>query len=148
MNALDEYEGSAASLDDLPRVARELLAWLGRERLVRFVAPMGAGKTTLIAAICRELGVQDRVSSPTFAIMNEYRATGNNPVYHFDFYRIEDTNDLQELGLGDALCDAAAWRFVEWPAVGEVLMPLGGVEVAIQVQPDGVRLVRALMKRN
>lgn len=142
------YEGVAEGLEGLAGVARELCKWFGEERLVRFISPMGSGKTTLISALCRELGVRDRVSSPTFAIMNEYVAGDGGGVYHFDFYRIESPSDLQELGLGDALNDERSWRFVEWPAVGERLMPAGGVDVSLEVLPGGVRRVRAEKRLN
>lgn len=144
MDSYEEYDGQADRLDDLPRIARELLAWIGSERLLRFASPMGSGKTTLISALCRELGVHARVSSPTFAIMNEYAISSKDIVYHFDFYRIEDPKDLLELGLDDALCDEVAWRFVEWPAVGMELMPTGGVDVDIKVLPNGARRVHAV----
>lgn len=146
MGVSEEYHDIASSLQDLPRVARGLLSWMGSARLVRFASPMGSGKTTLIAAICHELGVRDRVSSPTFAIMNEYGAEDGGTVFHFDFYRIEKEEDLLELGLSDVLLDDGAWRLVEWPAVGEALMPSGGVDVEIEVMQDGARRVRAVKR--
>lgn len=146
MDAYEEYDAQADRLEDLPRVARGLLAWIGHERLLRFSSPMGSGKTTLISTLCRELGSNARVSSPTFAIMNEYPISSMGIIYHFDFYRIEDPKDLLELGLDDALCDEAAWRFVEWPAVGEELMPTGGVDVDINVLPNGARRVHAVKR--
>lgn len=148
MGRREEYVGVAVDLPDLSRVARELGAWLGDDRLVRFASPMGSGKTTLIAALCGVLGVRDRVSSPTFAIMNEYRAAGGRAVYHFDFYRIDREADLLELGLHDTLCDDDSWRLVEWPLAGEALMPPGGVDVTIDVLPDGGRRVRAVRRES
>ena len=79
-----------AGLQDLERAAREFIQLLGGRTLVAFYAPMGAGKTTFTTAVCKELGVEeDAISSPTFAIVNEYRGKSGRPVFHFDFYRIE-----------------------------------------------------------
>ena len=138
------YTSVIEELGDLPRVAHELLMWLGKERLIRFSSPMGGGKTTLISAMCAELGVCDNVSSPTFAIMNEYRMRTGEAVYHFDFYRIEQLGELRELGMQEILFDESSWRMIEWPEVGEELMPSGGVDVEIQVMPDGSRRVHAV----
>ena len=110
------------SLDDLPDVAEAILGALGGRTVVAFRGGMGAGKTTLIREICRRLGVTDTVSSPTFAIVNEYRGEGIAPVYHFDFYR-------------GNLC------LVEWPEKVESLLPDDTMTVRIDTPDEDVRIV-------
>ena len=88
-------------LNDLDRAAEEFLAKIGDNNLVAFFAPMGSGKTTFTTAICRVLGVTDPVGSPTFAIVNEYMRADGDPMYHFDFYRINRLSEAVEIGLYD-----------------------------------------------
>ncbi|WP_124980410.1 tRNA (adenosine(37)-N6)-threonylcarbamoyltransferase complex ATPase subunit type 1 TsaE [Nonlabens xiamenensis] len=90
--------------------------WLlehSNHKVMLFDAPMGSGKTTLISSICKRLGVEDEISSPTFSIVNEYRAN-NNAIFHYDLYRIEDSNQLFDIGINDYL-DNDAFHLVEWP---------------------------------
>ena len=102
---------------------------------------MGAGKTTFTTAICHVLGVRDdAVSSPTFAILNEYRAASGEPVFHFDFYRINRLTEALDLGLYDYL-DSGCLCLMEWPENIEELLPEETLKVHITVQPDGSRLV-------
>lgn len=127
------------SLRDLPRAASEFLDAIGDRRLVAFYAPMGAGKTTFITAVCKALGVQeDAVSSPTFAIVNEYRTATGEPLYHFDFYRIEHPEEALDIGLYDYL-DSGALCLMEWPENIEPLLPEETLRVRISVSPDGSR---------
>lgn len=127
------------SVEGLENAAREFLEALADRRLVAFFAPMGAGKTTFITAVCKVLGVrEDAVSSPTFAIVNEYRTASGEPIYHFDFYRIEKLEEALDIGLYDYL-DSGALCLIEWP---ENIGPLLGEEalnVSIEVEPDGGR---------
>lgn len=114
------------SPDDLPEVAQAILDHLQGRHLVAFRGPMGAGKTTLIRAICEQLGVTDTVTSPTFALINEYKNGEGEPVYHFDFYRIEKLEEAFDFGyeeyfFSDHLC------LVEWPEKIEPLLPDEGV---------------------
>ena len=130
-----------ASLEDLPRAAQAFLKTIGNRKLIAFYAPMGAGKTTFITALCKALGVrEDAVSSPTFAIVNEYRAAKGEPVYHFDFYRIERPEEALDIGLYDYL-DSGALCLMEWPENVEALLPEETLKVSISVHPDGSRLV-------
>ena len=125
----------------LETAAREFLAAVGDRRLIAFFAPMGAGKTTFITAVCKVLGVrEDAVSSPTFAIVNEYRTASGEPVYHFDFYRIEKLEEALDIGLYDYL-DSGALCLMEWPENIEPLLPPDTLRVRISVGPDGSRLV-------
>ena len=130
-----------AGLQDLERAAREFLQLLGGRTLVAFYAPMGAGKTTFTTAVCKELGVEeDAISSPTFAIVNEYRGKGGRPIFHFDFYRIESPSEALDIGLYDYL-DSEELCLMEWPENVEGLLPEETLRVQISVQPDGSRLL-------
>ena len=126
-------------LSDLPRAAREFLSAIGDSSLVAFYAPMGAGKTTFTAALCHELGVQDdAVSSPTFAIVNEYRTRSGESLFHFDFYRIQRLEEALDIGLYDYL-DSGCLCIMEWPENIEPLLPDETLRVHISVNQDGSR---------
>ena len=134
-----KHEIHISSLEDLERAAREFLEAIGDSRLVAFYAPMGAGKTTFTTAVCKVLGVQeDAVSSPTFAIVNEYRTADGNPLFHFDFYRIEHLEEALDIGLYDYL-DSGCLCLMEWPENIEDLLPEETLKVAIRVNPDQSR---------
>lgn len=126
--------------ENLEGVAREILKYLGSPHTVLFNGPMGAGKTTLISALCRELGLPDDVASPTFAIINQY-GEGNEVVYHFDFYRIEDVAELYDLGVEDYF-EAPVWNFVEWPERGAQVLPQHYSQIDIEVSAAGERTYR------
>lgn len=128
-----------AGLEALPQAAEAFLKAIQGHSLVAFYAPMGAGKTTFITAVCKALGVQeDAVSSPTFAIVNEYRGAAGQPVYHFDFYRIERPEEALDIGLYDYL-DSGALCLMEWPENIEGLLPEETLKVEIRVSPEGSR---------
>lgn len=136
-----KHQIQIAGLQDLERAAREFLQLLGGRTLVAFYAPMGAGKTTFTTALCKVLGVEeDAISSPTFAIVNEYRGKGGRPVFHFDFYRIESPSEALDIGLYDYL-DSGELCLMEWPGNVEGLLPEETLRVQISVQPDGSRLL-------
>ncbi len=105
-----------------------------------FYAPMGAGKTTFIKAICEELGVDDVITSPTFAIVNEYTDAQGAPVFHFDFYRIKKMEELYDMGADDYFY-SGNMCFMEWPEIVEDALPEEVVKVTITPQPDGSRIV-------
>lgn len=129
------------SLEDLPAAADEFLRQIGSNKLVAFYAPMGAGKTTFTSAVCRALGVrEDAVSSPTFAILNEYRTAAGEPVFHFDFYRIKRLAEALDIGLYDYL-DSGCLCLMEWPENIEELLPEETLKVTISVEPDNSRIV-------
>ncbi len=123
----------------LDSAAAEFLAALGPRTHVAFRAPMGAGKTTFISAVCRTLGMEEEATSPTFSIVNEYRG-GGRTVYHFDFYRIEDVREAIDLGL-DEYFDSGALCLMEWPDVAEALLPDDTVTAEITVLPDESRKI-------
>ena len=125
---------------DLPQAARRVLAAIGGRRAVALVGAMGAGKTTLVSQICRELGAVDEASSPTFSIVNEYEVPGSLPVYHFDFYRIDDSRGVADIGIYDYL-DSGSWCLLEWPQVAVDFLPADTVVVRIEVLPDGERVL-------
>ncbi|MBP5483473.1 MAG: tRNA (adenosine(37)-N6)-threonylcarbamoyltransferase complex ATPase subunit type 1 TsaE [Bacteroidales bacterium] len=128
-----------ASLEDLDRAAREFLTAIGDNTLIAFYAPMGAGKTTFTTAVCKALGVEeDAISSPTFAIVNEYRGRGGRPIFHFDFYRMERPEEALDIGLYDYL-DSGELCLMEWPENIEGLLPEETLKVNISVNADGSR---------
>ena len=123
---------------DLDRAAAEFLEKLGDKTLVAFFAPMGAGKTTFTTAICKALGVTDPVGSPTFAIVNEYMREDGDPMYHFDFYRINKLQEAIEIGLYDYL-DSGCLCIMEWPENIEELLPEETVRVYFTINLDQSR---------
>lgn len=136
-----KHEITIQHLEDLPKAAKEFLQAIGNHSLVAFYAPMGAGKTTFTTAICKELGVEeDAISSPTFAIVNEYRGRGGRPIFHFDFYRIEQEAEALDIGLYDYL-DSGQLCLMEWPENIEALLPEETLKVHIRVEADGTRLL-------
>lgn len=125
---------------DIQQAAAQFVAAMGTSTVFAFYGKMGAGKTTFIKALCRELGVQDTVNSPTFAIVNEYEAGDGLPVFHFDFYRIKRLTEAYDMG-----CDEYFYSgrpcFIEWPELIEDILPQDTVRVHISEQPDGSRLI-------
>ncbi len=125
-------------ISDLDRAAEEFLEKIGENRLVAFYAPMGAGKTTFTTAICRRLGGTDAVCSPTFTIINEYMTSSGEPMYHFDFYRINKLSEAMDIGLEDYLYSGCLC-IMEWPENVEELLPEETLRIRIAVNPDGSR---------
>lgn len=124
--------------DDLERAAREFLVEIGDNRLVAFFAPMGSGKTTFTTAVCKVLGVTDPVGSPTFAIVNEYMTASGDPMFHFDFYRINKLSEAIDIGLYDYL-DSGCLCMMEWPENIEELLPEETLRITMTVNPDQTR---------
>ena len=128
-------------LADIDRAAEEFLRDIGDNPLIAFFAPMGAGKTTFTSAICRRLGVrEDAVSSPTFAIVNEYRTASGEMMYHFDFYRITKTSEALDIGFYDYV-DRGCLCIMEWPENVEEILPEETLKVYIRVNQDNSRTV-------
>lgn len=121
--------------DDLDRAAGEFLEQTAGHRLIAFYAPMGAGKTTFTSALCRRLGVDGQVCSPTFTIINEYVTDAGETVYHFDFYRITKLSEAVDIGLDDYLYSGCLC-LMEWPENVEELLPEETLKVHIGVNPD------------
>ena len=117
-----------AQIDD---VAQSLMKKFGTQSVWAFHAPMGAGKTTLITALCKILGVQDRVNSPTFAIMNEYQGLGK-VIYHMDWYRLENDGEARRAGVEMAIEDSD-YCFIEWPEKAINLIPAEALHIEIEI---------------
>ncbi len=128
------------SPENLPEAAREFVSLMGDETVYAFRGEMGAGKTTFISALARELGVEDdTANSPSFAIVNEYRSdTTAELIYHFDLYRLESVEEALEIGIEDYF-DSGALCLLEWPERIEPLLPEDTVEVEVRVNPDETR---------
>jgi len=117
-----------AEMDD---VAQSLMQKFGSKSVWAFHAPMGAGKTTLITELCKILGVQDRVNSPTFAIMNEYQGLGK-VIYHMDWYRLENDGEARRAGVEMAMEDSD-YCFIEWPEKAINLIPAEALHIEIEI---------------
>ncbi|MBQ2211106.1 MAG: tRNA (adenosine(37)-N6)-threonylcarbamoyltransferase complex ATPase subunit type 1 TsaE [Prevotella sp.] len=118
--------------------AKEFISHMGKHRVFAFYGKMGAGKTTFVKAICEELGVEDVITSPTFAIINEYE--GDETIYHFDFYRIKKLEEVYDMGYEDYFYSGALC-FIEWPELIEEILPDDAVRVSITEQENGSRVV-------
>ena len=150
-------------IDHIREAAREFIEHIGERRVFAFYGKMGAGKTTFVKAICEELGVDDVITSPTFAIINEYTATpptaaanssfslrecgvanftlhSSLQIYHFDFYRIKKLEEVYDMGYEDYFYSGALC-FIEWPELIEDILPDDAVRVSIAEQEDGSRVV-------
>ena len=132
-------------LDHISEAAREFVSHIGERRVFAFYGHMGAGKTTFIKAICEALGVEDVITSPTFAIVNEYTPSSlllppSSKIYHFDFYRIKKTEEVYDMGYEEYFYSGDVC-FIEWPELIEELLPEDAVRITISEQPDGSRLV-------
>ena len=133
------HEIDIKDLGDIDRAAGDFLEAIGNNRIIAFYAPMGAGKTTFTTALCRRLGVrEDAVSSPTFAIVNEYRTGTGEPMYHFDFYRVNKVSEALDIGFYDYV-DSGCLCVIEWPENIEDLLPEETLKVHIRVNPDESR---------
>lgn len=128
------------NLDAIDEAARRFVELMGDNTVFAFYGDMGAGKTTFINALCRQLGVDDEeTASPTFALINEYRSdTTAELIYHFDFYRVEDLDEALELGIEDYF-DSGAVCLIEWPEKIAAALPADTVTVRVTVNDDDSR---------
>ena len=125
-------------LSDLPFIAQKIIEKTPY-KIVLFEGEMGVGKTTLIKCLAKQLGVVDEVSSPTYSIVNEYQTTNGLPVFHFDFYRIDDPNELYEIGIENYFQQKNAWCFVEWAARAKDFIPEESILLKIIENVNGSR---------
>lgn len=131
------------SIDNIREAARLFVSNMGEASVFAFYGSMGAGKTTFIKAVCEELGVEDVITSPTFAIVNEYRAEETGElIYHFDFYRIKKLEEVYDMGYEDYFYSGALC-FIEWPELIEELLPADAVRVRIEETEGGKRIVKS-----
>ena len=127
-------------IEHIHEAAREFIQHIGEHTVFAFYGKMGAGKTTFVKAVCEELGVDDVITSPTFAIVNEYQAKDASPIYHFDFYRIKKIEEVYDMGYEDYFYSGALC-FIEWPELIDELLPDDAVRVGIAENADGSRTV-------
>ena len=128
---------TARSLFDLPTIAKQLISFAGNNCIFLFNGDMGAGKTTLIKSLCAELGVTTSVSSPTFAIVNEYEGALNR-IYHFDFYRLKNQTEALDMGCEEYFY-SGDYCFIEWPEKIPDMLPAHYINITISVLNDTTR---------
>ena len=130
------------SLADINEAAKQFIENMGDGKVFAFYGKMGAGKTTFIKAVCEERGVDDVITSPTFAIVNEYQsATTGDSIYHFDFYRIKKLEEVYDMGYEDYFYSGSLC-FLEWPELIDDLLPEDATKVTIEATEEGGRIVK------
>ena len=137
---LHEKSIRIVSLRELPIAAAEIVPLLEQHPVAAFHGPMGAGKTTLISEICRRMGVEDAVASPTFALVNHYVAADGHPIYHFDFYRLDRPEEAFDFGCEEYF-DSGAICLIEWPEKIGTLLPDDALRITIEPGMDEVRTI-------
>jgi tRNA threonylcarbamoyladenosine biosynthesis protein TsaE len=125
---------------DIPAAVKKLLKHSGKRIIFAFNGSMGAGKTTIIKAICKSLGATDLTSSPTFTIVNEYRRKAESSLYHIDLYRIKKVVEIYDIGIEEYFA-SGSYCFIEWPALVDDILPEGTVRVDITVGDNGERIL-------
>ena len=141
MKEMKSYTITIQDIDHIREAAREFINHIGQHTVFAFYGKMGAGKTTFIKAICEELGVEDVITSPTFAIVNEYTVPSSAlTIYHFDFYRIKKLEEVYDMGYEDYFYSGHLC-FIEWPELVEELLPDDAIRVTIEENADGTRNV-------
>ena len=128
------------SLAEIDAAASSIVQSLDGHRKIAFSGEMGAGKTTIIQSVCKVLGVETIVNSPTFALINEYFTASGESIYHFDLYRIEKISELYDMGYEDYFY-SDSWCFIEWPEKALELLPEGTLMLKIDVKEDGTRII-------
>ena len=124
--------------EDIKQAAQQFVNAMGENTVFAFYGKMGAGKTTFIKSVCEQMGVEDTVTSPTFAIVNEYEAAYGRPIYHFDFYRIKKVSEAYDMGCEEYFYSGHPC-FIEWPELIEEVLPEETVNVTIEALPNGER---------
>jgi len=131
---------TVTSEQELPQVAQKVLTAFGKQKVILFYGEMGVGKTTLIKQLCKQLGVEEETTSPTFSIVNEYLSNEGNSIYHFDFYRIEEETEVFDLGYEDYFY-SDNYCFIEWPEKIPNLLPEDTVTLKIELGEGNERLI-------
>lgn len=127
-------------LADLQNATRKFIERMGDHKVFAFYGEMGVGKTSFIKVLCEELGVEETITSPTFAIINEYRRPDGDPIYHFDFYRINKLEEAFDFGYEDYFYSGNLC-FIEWPGLVESILPENAVRVTMVEMGDGKRVI-------
>jgi tRNA threonylcarbamoyladenosine biosynthesis protein TsaE len=127
----------------LPEAAAALLKCFPSQKIFVFYGEMGAGKTTFIKQLCEVLGTTEALSSPTYALVNEYNAASQR-IFHMDLYRLNDLEEALQMGIEEYLDDKEAYCFIEWPQLIETLLPLNVVKVSIAANEDSHRVIDAI----
>ena len=131
------------NLSEINQVARQFIEQIDDQTVFALYGAMGAGKTTFIKAVCEELGVEETITSPTFAIINEYRDRKGDSIYHFDFYRINKTEEVFDFGYEDYFYSGNLC-FIEWPEMIESLLPENSLKISIREAENGARIIETL----
>ena len=137
---MNKLSFASVTMDVLNHVAHDIIKHLTDSKIILFYGEMGAGKTTLIKEICRQLGVTDTMSSPTFSIVNQYHTSDNKIIYHFDLYRIKNTEECLDLGMEEYLF-SGNYCFIEWPEVALPLLPEKYYSLSIKTEKDNTRSI-------
>jgi tRNA threonylcarbamoyladenosine biosynthesis protein TsaE len=124
----------------LPAAARKLVRYAGNARIIAFYGSMGAGKTTIIKAVCKVLGATDLVSSPSFTIVNEYKTRSGESLYHIDFYRIKKKEEVFDFGIEEYF-SGNSYCFLEWPELVEEILPSETLRIRISVDNQEQRIL-------
>ena len=127
-------------ISEIADAAKQFVAQIGDNKVFAFYGSMGVGKTTFIKAVCKEMGVIETITSPTFAIVNEYQCANADAIYHFDFYRINKLEEAYDFGYEDYFYSGNIC-FIEWPELVEPILPLNVVEVFINETDTGSRII-------
>jgi tRNA threonylcarbamoyladenosine biosynthesis protein TsaE len=144
MSTLKE-EISLNSLEDIADVSQKIVKFSDNLRVWAFEGEMGAGKTTLIRAICETLKVKDNVSSPTFSLVNEYETASGETLYHFDFYRIRNLREAADMGCEEYFY-SGNYCFIEWPSKIDTLLPEHYLQITIELNSNSQRNIQLLKK--
>ncbi len=136
------------TLEDIDYAAAELLAAFPHCRIFAFSGTLGAGKTTFINALCRQMQVEDAVSSPTFSLVNEYRFEKDGKeqvIYHMDWYRLRDVEEAVNAGMEDCLMRKGVWCFVEWPEQAPELLSMSHAYIMLEAEGEQERMLNATL---
>lgn len=139
----DEKIITINSLDELSKVAEIIKQMIASDKVFAFYGSMGAGKTTIIKEICKHLNVIDTVTSPTFALINEYKTTNSESIFHFDFYRINKISEVFDMGYEEYFFSGKVC-LIEWPELIEELLPEKYIKITIEVKTDNTRTIKII----
>jgi tRNA threonylcarbamoyladenosine biosynthesis protein TsaE len=138
------FKAEIHSLEEINHIARKFLEAHPADRIFAFYGQMGVGKTTFIKALCEEMHVVDYVTSPTFSLVNEYQTVDSKPIYHIDFYRTNNIQEVFDLGYEDYF-SSGEYCFIEWPELIESLLPPITVKVNIREEENKKRVIESLI---